>query len=76
VEAGVLVILSGRMGWVYGRILEGVGRSFVVITKDSGMFFGVGIRPLRKAFLVLFGIACTNDASVATHADFFGGAIK
>jgi hypothetical protein len=53
-EDGVLVRLFGRMGWVYGRILCGVGRSFVVspdlrweITQrlDFGMIFGVGYGP-------------------------------
>jgi hypothetical protein len=29
-EGGVLMSLSGRMGWVYARILGGVGGSFVV----------------------------------------------
>jgi hypothetical protein len=31
-----------------------------------------GYDPLEEAFLVLFGITCTNDASVATHVKFFG----
>jgi len=42
----------GRMEWVYGRILEGVGGNFVVTPNlkwemaprlDSGMIFGKGI---------------------------------
>ena len=55
-EGGVLVNLLGRMGWVYRRILRGVGRSFVVASYlkweiarslDFGMIFGVEIWPLQ-----------------------------
>jgi hypothetical protein len=42
---------------------------------DCGMVFGVGIWPLRKPFLVLFGIACTKDASVVAHMKFSRSAI-
>jgi hypothetical protein len=38
---------------------------------DYGMIFGVGIRPLKEAFPVLFGIACINDASIATRRIFW-----
>jgi hypothetical protein len=31
---------------------------------------------LRDVFPVLFGIACANDAFVAAHFEFSGGAIK
>jgi hypothetical protein len=34
---------------------------------------GVGTRTLKEAFLDLFGIACTKDASVAAHLERFGG---
>jgi len=58
------------MGWVYGRILGGIGESFVVILDlkwmmasrlDSDMIFGVRIRSLRKPlcfYLVLFHKEC------------------
>jgi hypothetical protein len=51
---GVLMSLFGRMRWGYGRILEGVGKIFLVIQNlkweldlrlDFGMICGVGIRP-------------------------------
>ncbi len=51
-EGGVLVSLLGRMGWVYRRILGGVGGSFQVISDlrwerasmlDFGMICGVEI---------------------------------
>lgn len=53
-EDGVLVSLLGRVGWVYGRILCGVRRSFVVSLDlrwemtprlDFGKIFGVGYGP-------------------------------
>jgi hypothetical protein len=31
---------------------------------------------LKEVFLVLFGIACTKNASVATHMEFFRSTIK
>jgi hypothetical protein len=75
-EGGVLVSLLGFMWWVYGRILGGVGGSFVVVLDlrwemvarlDSCLAFGVGIWPSRMPFLVLFDIACVKDVSVAAH---------
>jgi hypothetical protein len=51
-EGGVLVSLLGRMGWGYGRLLGGVGRSFLVISDlkwerasmfDYDMICGMGI---------------------------------
>jgi hypothetical protein len=35
-----------------------------------------GDMTLEEAFPVLFGIACVEDAFVATHVEFFGGASK
>ena len=58
-EHSVLVNLMRCMGWVYGRILGGVGGGFVVIPYlrwemtsrlDSYMIFGVQMQPLRKPF--------------------------
>jgi hypothetical protein len=58
-EGGVLVSLLGCIGWVYGRILGGVGKRFVVtpdlkweiaLRFNSGMIFGVGIWPLWMHF--------------------------
>ena len=31
---------------------------------------------LKEVFLVLFGIACTKNASVVTHVEFSGSTIK
>jgi hypothetical protein len=31
---------------------------------------------IKEAFPVLFGIACTKDASVLAHVEFLGGAIQ
>jgi voltage-gated potassium channel Kch len=58
-EGGVLVSLLGHMGRVYGRVLGGVGGSYVVtrslkwvmaLRLDFGMIFSVGIWPLKIPF--------------------------
>jgi len=56
---GVLMRFMGRLGWDYGKISEGAGRSFLVISGlrweidprlDSGTTCVVGIEPLRNIF--------------------------
>jgi hypothetical protein len=55
-KGGVLVSLLRCMGWVYGRILGGVGESFLDLRwamaprLDFDMIFGAGIWPLRMSF--------------------------
>jgi hypothetical protein len=77
--------MVGRMRWVYGRILGGVGGKFCSHTRfevgdDSKVRFWhdlwCGDMALKDAFPVLFGIACANDASVAAHVEFSRGVIQ
>jgi len=83
-EGGVLVSLLGRIGWVYRRIFGGVEGRFVVTKFEVGDGSKIRFRhdiwcgdmALTDAFLVLFGIACANDASCAAHMEFFGGSIQ
>jgi hypothetical protein len=67
-----------RLGWGYRGILgRGIfrvtldlGREMAPIL-DSGMINGVGMWPLRKAFLNLFGITCGKDAIVPVNLGVF-----
>jgi hypothetical protein len=84
-EGGVLVSLLGCMGWV---LLKNIRRSwgkfcnhtrFEVRDGSKVRFwhdFGFWDMALKDVFPVLFGIACANDASVAVHVKFSGGAIQ
>jgi hypothetical protein len=54
---GVHVRFTSRIGWGYGRILGGTGKSYLVILDlrtmmtlklDSDMMCGVGIKPSRQ----------------------------
>lgn len=64
------------------KISGGVGRSSLLILGlrwetaqrfNFDMTCGVGIKPLEKAFLFMFSIACVKDAYVANHLEISNG---
>jgi hypothetical protein len=72
--------LLGRMEWVYGSILGGVGRSSLTLLNLRwemasrsvfGMICDVGTWLLRMPFHIYLAL-CANDASIVTHLEFSG----
>lgn len=66
-EGGVLVSLLGCMGWVYKRILGGLGGSSVitpdlkwVMVPRFWLDLWRGDMALKDAFLISYGIARSN----------------
>jgi hypothetical protein len=80
-EGGVLMSLMGRTRWVYGRILEGVGKFYSHTRFEVGNSTKVSLwhdlscvnLALKDSFRGLFGIECVKDAFVASQSDFSGG---
>jgi hypothetical protein len=86
---GVLMSLLGCMGWGYGRILRGVGGSFLILPNlrwemaprlrvwhdlwGRPVGWARGDMVLKEAFPVLYGFVCAKYASIATHLELSGG---
>jgi hypothetical protein len=71
---GVLVSLLGCMGW--GKFSSYTG--FEVGDGSKVKFWcdlWCGDMALKEVFPVLFGIACTKDASIAAHIELSRGSI-
>jgi hypothetical protein len=84
--SGVLMKFMGCMRRVCGKILEGVGGSFLFIPNlrwemtsklDYDMASGMGIRSLRNFFFLdLHSIVCVKDAFVADYLELSNNSHK